>query len=451
MKIQFLGAAETVTGSRFLLTTQDHKVLIDCGLFQGYKELRLKNWEPFPVPPGSLDAVVLTHAHIDHSGYLPLLVRQGFRGPIYATSATRDLAEILLRDSGRIQEEDARLANKYGFSKHKPALPLYTEEDAIETLKQFRDIGFGKEHALGDELSFHASRAGHILGSAILSFHYHRETIVFSGDLGRPYDPIIKPPATIDTADYLILESTYGDRLHSEENTEEKLGKIIRETAAKGGNVIIPSFAVGRTQTILYLLYQLKEKNQIPNLPIFLDSPMAQNATDILKHHLSEHKLSPSLCADVCKIAHYIRSTDESKKLQEKAYPMIIIAASGMVEGGRILHHIKRYGPEHHHTIVFTGFQAPMTRGDRILRGSREVKIHGKMVPMRARIEMLENLSCHADYAEMLKWLEGFSKMPRTVFLTHGELSASQPFKKRIEERFGWNVVIPKFNDSFDL
>lgn len=451
MKLRFLGAAGTVTGSKTIIETQDRTILVDCGLFQGYKELRERNWTGLPYSIEKIDAVVLSHAHIDHSGYLPILTRDGFKGKIYATHATRDLCEILLRDCGRIQEEDARRANRYGYTRHKPALPLYTEKDAVDCLKQFAPLAFGVDTPLSPTLNVHASRAGHILGSAILTFRTPEETLVFTGDLGRAKNPIMRPPAQIQIADDLVLESTYGNRLHPSENDEEKLGAIIRKTAKRGGVVLIPAFAVGRTQVALYLIHQLKAKNQIPDLPVYLDSPMAQDATDIMSHHQKEHSLSPELCKKVCSVAEYVQSPQDSKELHKRHYPMIIISASGMAEGGRILHHLKKYAPDHHNAIVFVGFQAPMTRGDRILSGAREVKIHGDMIPVRANVELLETLSSHADSQEILDWLKGFVKPPRQVFLNHGEPDAARALKEKIEEKFGWRVIIPHYLDLFDL
>jgi metallo-beta-lactamase family protein len=451
MKLKFIGAAETVTGSKFLLESNNNRTLIDCGLFQGYKKHRLRNWEPFPVPPSSIHSVVLTHAHLDHTGYLPILVREGFKGPIYATAATRDLCEILLRDAARIQEEDARRANKYGYSVHKPALPLYTEKEAIDAMLQFKTFGFGVDIPIGKDLVVHASRAGHILGSAILTFRSPEASIVFTGDLGRPYDPIMMHPATIHSGEYLVLESTYGNRLHPKLSAEDELGAIIRDTASKGGTVVIPSFAVGRSQTILYILYQLKKQGKIPSLPIYLDSPMAQDATMIMQQHSSEHRLSKELSSKVCSIAEYVRTTEDSKRLHKNKLPSIIISASGMAEGGRVLHHISHFGPDHHNAIVFAGFQAPMTRGERIISGAKEVKIHGSLVPIRARVENLESLSSHADADELLKWLGGFSSSPRKVFLVHGEEASLNGLKQRIEDQLGWNVAIPYYLEEVEL
>lgn len=451
MKIQFLGAAKTVTGSKYLLTLASQKILVDCGLFQGEKALRLRNWAPFPVQVRGIHAVVLTHAHIDHSGYLPLLVRQGFRGPIYATAATRDLCEILLRDCGRIQEEDARRSNKYGYTKHHPALPLYTEEEAIATMEQFKEFEFGKDYSLGDDLVFHASHAGHILGSAILTFRSDGETIVFSGDLGRPKNPVMKEPAKIQMADYLVLESTYGNRLHPQEDPTEVLGEIIRSTAKKGGTVIIPAFAVGRSQMVLYLLHRLKQAKAIPDLPIYVDSPLAADATKIMQKHSAEHRLSKELCREVCHEATYVRTQEESKALHTTPYPKIIISASGMAEGGRVLHHLKFYGPDGKNTLVFVGFQAASTRGEKILSGASQVKIQGEMVPIHARVEMLDGLSSHADSQEIISWLRNFVKPPRTIFLTHGDLLASEALKEKIEQELGWHVVIPNDMEEIGL
>lgn len=448
MKLTFLGATQTVTGSKYLIESAQRKILVDCGLFQGYKALRLKNWSPLPVQPKDIDAVILTHAHIDHSGYLPLLVKNGFTGYIYTTQATFDLCSILLPDSGHIHEEDAKKANLYGYSKHHPALPLYTKEDAERSLCQFKTIQFSKSFDLFDTFEITLRRAGHILGAAMAQIETEKTKCLFTGDLGRPLDPVMNPPDLVQDTDYLILESTYGDRLHDQSDPKDRLGSIIRETAKRGGSILIPAFAVGRSQAVLYYLQKLKEEGQIPNLPIYLDSPMAIDATKILQKHLGEHKLSYEQCEKTCHIAKYINTVEESKQIDQETMPKIIISASGMMTGGRILHHIKAYAPHSKHTILINGFQAGGTRGDRLLKGERVLKIHGKMVPINAHIEYLTNTSAHADYEEILQWLEGLKRFPRKVFITHGEHQASLSLKSKIESRFGWMCELPAYLDE---
>lgn len=448
MQITFLGATETVTGSKYFIEHADKKILIDCGLFQGYKKLRLRNWDKLAVDPARIDAVILTHAHIDHSGYIPLLVKSGFKGKIYCTEPTYALCEILLPDSGFLHEEDARRANKYGYSKHKPALPLYTEKEARHSLKYFQPIDFGKPCYIGDELSFTMSRSGHILGSAFIILSNGQETVTFSGDLGRPNDPIMKAPAILHHTDYLLIESTYGDKLHEKNDPAEQLGNIIKKTAARGGAVLIPAFAIGRAQTILYYIYQLKQAGAIPNIPVFLDSPMAINATNLLHNFKKEHRLSDNLCANVCDVAIYTRTIEDSKKIYYSAMPKIIISASGMITGGRILYHMKNYMGSHKNTILLTGFQAGGTRGDRIVKGEKQIKIHGEMHPLRAHVASLSNISAHADYEEILAWLANFKRAPKKVFITHGEPDAVKALKARIEQHFNWNVMIPKYLHS---
>lgn len=451
MQLSFFGATKTVTGSKYLLKLDSKNVLIDCGLFQGYKELRLRNWDRLPIDPRKIDAVVLTHAHIDHSGYLPLLVRNGFKGPIYTSKGTKDLCSILLPDSGRIQEEDAFFAKKHGFSKHKDVKPLYTEQDAIHALKQFITVDFHKENNLFKHSHFTLLHAGHILGASIVKIDHKNTSIVFSGDVGRPFDPLMREPDAVPYADYLVLESTYGDRMHDKESPELKLKKIITETAKRGGKILIPAFAVGRAQAILYYLYQLKKRNEIPNIPIFLDSPMAIDATKLLCNHLEEHRLDKRTCLDVCSIAEYINTPEESKKIDNYSMPMVIISASGMATGGRVLHHLKALGPEERNTILFTGYQAGGTRGDRIVKGEKEVKIHGQRVPINAQVEMIDTLSAHADYQEILSWLENLKTAPKKIFITHGELEAALALKSKIEEKFQWNCLIPDFLQRVDL
>lgn len=451
MKITFLGATETVTGSKYLIEENSIKVLIDCGLFQGYKELRLRNWDVFPLAPASIEAVILTHAHIDHSGYIPLLVKKGFRGKIYCSKATYDLCSLLLPDSGHLQEEDAERANRHGYSKHHPAMPLYTEDDAKTSLKYFHPVDFGKTYFLKEDLHFRLSRSCHILGSAFITLSNGSKDIVFSGDLGRPHDPIMCSPTKIDDATYIVIESTYGDRLHDTQDPAKKLGEIIRKTVTQGGSIIIPSFAVGRAQSILYYLHKLKEAKAIPDIPIFLDSPMAVNTTQLLCKYKNEHRLPDTLCSEVSHIATYINSVEASKQLDQSVMPSIIISASGMATGGRVLHHLKHYVTDPKNTILFTGFQAGGTRGDRLLKGEKVIKIHGELVPVRAKIEALHNLSAHADYEEILSWLSNFQKPPQKIFITHGEHYSAASLKAKIEERFGWTVYVPSYGYSEEL
>lgn len=451
MKLTFMGATGTVTGSRYLLEDGTKKILIDCGLFQGLKELRQRNWETFPVNPAEIDAVLLTHAHIDHSGYLPLLIKNGFKGPIYCTPATFDLCGILLPDCGRIQEGDAERANRYGYTRHKPALPLYTEEDAYAALEQFKTIGFEQEKALSEFLTCRFSRAGHILGASCIKISDGQTSIVFSGDLGRPHDPIMKAPVQIQEADYLVLESTYGDRLHEDINPMDKLAEIINRTMKRSGVIIIPAFAVGRAQLILYYVHELIRQKKIPPAPVYLDSPMAIDATRIWQQHVDEHRLDTKKCSEVCRTAEYVRTVDQSKMLDNGNMPAIIISASGMATGGRVLHHIAHYIGDNRNTILFAGYQAAGTRGARLVHGEKEIKIHGHLYPVRAEIDNLDMLSAHADYSEILGWLRGFTDSPRKVFLTHGEPEAASSFKFKIEEHLGWDVEIPEHLQTVEL
>lgn len=451
MKITFLGATQTVTGSKFLLEIENKKLLIDCGLFQGYKQLRLKNWAPLPINPHSIDAVILTHAHIDHSGYLPLLVKNGFSGPVYATGGTEDLCAILLPDSGHLQEEDARFANKFGFSKHHPALPLYTEADGRRAIKHFNRMVFNKTYRLFNSCDVQFHRAGHILGSSLVKITHEDTSIVFTGDIGRLNDTVMKPPQIIQSTDYLVIESTYGNRAHSDVSPQEQLAKVINQTAKRGGTILIPAFAVGRAQSLLYYIAQLKKENKIPNLPVFLDSPMAQDATDLLKHHLDELKISADQCKQLRQSATYINTREESKRIDNYRMPIIIISASGMATGGRVLHHLKAFAPEERNTILFTGFQAAGTRGARMVNGEKEIKIHGQMIPVRAQIELMSNTSAHADYNDILSWLENFNKPTRKVFIVHGEPEAAEALKEKIIEKFGWKCEVPDYLMQGDL
>lgn len=445
MKLTFLGATDTVTGSKYLLENFDKKVLIDCGLFQGYKKLRERNWQKLPIIPSKLDAVFLTHAHIDHSGYIPLLVKNGFRKKIYATQATFELCKVLLPDSGYLHEEEANRANKYGYARHKPCLPLYTKKDAIKSLDFFKVCKLGEPIWLSDDFCFTYSRAGHILGASMIYVKNDSTSILFSGDLGRLKDPIMPPPANIQQADYLVVESTYGNRKHENIPVENKLKDIILKTIKRGGSIIIPAFAVGRAQTILYYLHKLIINDDIPKIPIYVDSPMSEAATEIFEKLSKEHKLSTRHAEEICKIAKYIQTQEESKALNGIGYPSIIISASGMISGGRVLHHIKNLAPDSRNTILFTGFQAGGTRGSKILSGIKEVKIHNNYVPIKAEVQYLSNLSAHADSNEILTWLENFKNPPRKVYITHGEPDSSDSLRIKIKEKFGWNCIVPDY------
>lgn len=451
MKLTFLGAAGTVTGSKYLLEIENKKILIDCGLFQGIRELRRRNWRPLPFKPENLDFVILTHAHIDHSGYLPLLVKNGFKGPIYSTQATAELCSILLPDSGYLQEEEAKRANKYGYTRHHPARPLYTRDEALQTLKQFKTIDYNTTHKLLHDSEFIWHRAGHILGSAFIQIKHQNKTISFSGDLGRLDDVIMKPKALLKHTDYLILESTYGNRLHDKSNPADAIETLVNNTINRGGTILIPAFSVGRSQHMLYYIQQLKQKKLIPDVPVFLDSPMAIDATQALLHNQHEHRLTPEQCKAVCQVAQYVKTPEESMDLVENPHPKIIISASGMLTGGRILHHLKHIAPDPKNSLLLTGFQAPGTRGERLLNQEKSIKLHGIFVPIKAEVVTLSNLSAHADYEEILSWLKHLEQPPKTIFLTHGTPQSAGALKEHIESQLGWHCVIPAYSDHVKL
>jgi len=449
--LTFLGAVGTVTGSKYLLDTGNARILIDCGLFQGFKQLRLRNWAPFPVPPESIDEVLLTHAHLDHSGYLPLLVRNGFRGPIRCTDATYALSGLLLTDSGYLQERDADFANRHGFSKHKPALPLYTEADAEAALARFRTVPFHKSIPIAGGLKARFLYAGHILGAAMIELTEGANRIVFSGDLGRPNDICMLDPEEIESADYLILESTYGDRKHEKRDAEDALAEAIGRTAARGGTVVIPAFAVGRTQVLLFHLHRLKRARRIPDLPIYFDSPMAIDATEIFDRHAPDHRIEPAEARAAFAGARYVRTIEESKALDTNHTPKVIVSASGMATGGRVLHHLEAFASDPRNLILFAGFQAGGTRGAAMTAGAETIKVHGRYIPIRAMVENLHMLSAHADADEILAWLHRFRTAPKMTFITHGEPAAADALRHRIAEELGWACTVPAYRDQADL
>jgi len=456
MELTFLGATGTVTGSKYLLSCDTDagtkRILIDCGLFQGLKQLRLKNWAKLPINPKDVDVVVLTHAHIDHTGYLPLFVKNGFSGNVYCTDATRDLCDILLPDSAHLQEEEADYANRRGFSKHNPALPLYTKEDADNALELLVAVDFEQQVDLGDGLTLTFTPNGHILGSAFVRIQNKKMSVVFSGDIGRPNDILMKPPARLKQADYLVLESTYGNRLHEQDDPQVKLASVINKTVKRKGVVLIPVFAVGRAQELLYYIHLLKSTGAISkDIPVYLNSPMAVDATAIFSHHSGEHRLSPEQCSALNRTAHMVNSVEQSKRLNETKGPMIILSASGMASGGRVVHHLKAFAPKPNNTILFVGFQAAGTRGAAMLDGAESIKIHGEYVPVRADVELISNLSAHADYSEIIEWLGGIETAPKMTFITHGEPVAADAMRLHIEEQLHWAVEVPEYLEKVTL
>ncbi len=451
MQLTFLGATGTVTGSKYLLQVGDKKILVDCGLFQGYKQLRLRNWAALPLMPEKIDAVILTHAHLDHSGYLPLLIKNGFKGKIYCSEATRDLCAILLPDSGHLQEEEAAFANRHGFSKHKPAQPLYTRQDAERALTQFQAVEFERDFPLLGDATLHLRPAGHLLGASLVQIQQNKLKLLFTGDLGRPNDPIMVAPDEVARTDYLIVESTYGNRLHDPADPKEKLAAVINRTIKRQGVIVVPAFAVGRAQTLMYLIHLLKAAGTISDIPVYLNSPMAVNATAVYRRYRSEHQLSPEQCEAMCASAKIINTVEESKQLNQLHGPMIIISASGMATGGRVLHHLKTFAPDPRNTILFVGFQAGGTRGAEMLRGVEAIKIHGKYVSVRAEVASIDNLSAHADYSEILNWLKHFAAPPRHTFITHGEPDAADALRRHIEENLGWHTSVPEYQETVSL
>ena len=461
--LSFFGATGTVTGSRFLLEHEGFRLLVDCGLFQGLKELRLRNWEAPPFDPALLDLVVLTHAHLDHSGWLPRLVDLGYRKTVVATGATCDLCGILLPDSGHLQEEDARFANRRGHSRHRPALPLYTEEDARNALGHLRPVPFGRALALREDIELRFHPAGHIAGAAFVEVRLRlrdgrRKVILFSGDLGRPNQPIDPDPTPLPACDVLLVESTYGDRDHPREDPRDRLAEIVRRTVEGGGTLLIPAFAVGRTTTLLYLLRELMREQRLPaDIPIHVDSPMAIHAIRTLMRnsdaHDDEMRLAVARGDDPLGLEHVnlVARVEDSKTLNDLRYPAIIISASGMATGGRILHHLAYRLGDHRTTVLFVGYQAAGTRGRALQDGAQRIKIHGKEIEVRAKIETLDGLSAHADRSELVDWLTATGEVPRSIFLVHGEPHARTALAARIHERTSVRPHLPSYLERVEL
>ena len=452
MKLTFLGAVDGVTGSRHLVDTGERQILLDCGLFQGFKQQRERNWV-WPEALRGLDAVVLSHAHLDHSGYLPALVKHGFRGPIHASPATCDLAEVLLLDSAHLQEEDARRANRYGYSKHAKALPLYTKADARRAIAQFVPLPPGRELKIGTS-RIHLVPVGHLLGACAVRLEHHGTRVLFSGDVGRSQDLLMPPPQPPESADVLLVESTYGNRDHAAEDSAERLAAIVRETAGRGGSVVMPAFAVGRAQALLLVLQRLRAAGAIPRgLPIFLDSPMAAEATALYRKHAKLLRVNPREMAGLLEGVRIVADASASMRLSASRVPRIIISASGMATGGRVLHHLKALAPDERHAIVFAGFQVGGSRGARLVAGEREVKIHGEYVPVRASVHSLLGFSGHADRGELLQWLRGMrGTAPARTFVVHGEAEAADAMRQAIERELGWREVrVPQFGETVAL
>jgi metallo-beta-lactamase family protein len=449
--LQFLGATGTVTGSRYLIESGGQRLLIDCGLFQGYKQLRDRNRLKFPVPPESIDTVLLTHAHLDHSGYLPAFVRDGFRGRVLCTQASGELCALLLPDSAYLAEEEAEYARKKGYSKHTNPAPIYTLEDAEAALERMDGCAFETDIALGAGNSMRFLPAGHILGAAQIRLNLGGRIVHFSGDLGRAHDPLMRPPKPLIDADVVVCESTYGDRVHPRITPEAELAPIIRRVAARGGVMVFPAFAIGRAQGLLLLIARLRERGEIPDIPVFLNSPMAIEATKIYQRHRDEHLISESECQAMYAIATMVRSVEESKALNRRAGPMIIISASGMLTGGRVLHHLEAFGGNANNAIVLTGYQAGGTRGAALVRGADSLRMYGRDVPIRAEVCVLETLSGHADSDEILAWMAGATRAPEHSYITHGEPDAADALRVRIKRELSWQARVPEHLETVEI
>ena len=449
--ITFHGATGTVTGSRSLVESGSSRVLVDCGLFQGPKAVRSRNWDAPGFDPKTLDAVVLTHAHIDHSGYLPRLRKLGFLGPIYCTPGTRDLLAIMLPDAGYLQEEDARRANRHGYTKHQPAVPLYTFEEANRCLGQLVARPFHEEFEAAPGVTVRFTRAGHILGSACIELRAGGTSVAFTGDVGRPGDPVMRAPEPLPRTDYLVTESTYGDRVHPTGDVESEVERAINDAVERGGAILVPAFAVGRSQHLMHLVTTLREAGRIPQLAVFLDSPMAIKATGVFYNHAEDHRLDEAQCRRMFATVEYARTPEQSKAIDHREGTLLVISASGMATGGRVLHHLAHMLPDTRNTVLFVGFQAPGTRGQALVDGADEVKIHGRYVPVRAHIQQLQGLSAHADYRELTTWFQESGVNPVRTFVTHGEPAAADALRRRLDDVLGWTVTVAEGAKAYPL
>lgn len=449
--VHFLGAAGTVTGSKYLVDTGDYQLMIDCGLFQGLKKLRALNWIYPTVQIENIDAIILTHGHMDHSGYIPRMIKGGYKGPVYGTSPTLDIAEIILKDSAKIQEEEADRANRKGYTKHDPAKPLYTVKDAEKSIEHFSILAEGEWIELFPGIRIRLNYVGHIIGATFIELEIRGKVLVFSGDIGREEDLLMFPPKKPVTADYLFLESTYGDRLHAEKDPMEELREVITKTLRKAGTLIIPSFAVERTQTLMYLLWKLRQESKIPGVPMIMDSPMGANVLKVFKTNMDWHKLPMNECIDMCNMFTIVDDFEQTIKIIEDKNPKIVIAGSGMVSGGRVLSYLQKYLSMPETSVLLTGFQAEGTRGRALLRGTHELKIYGKYYPVKAEIFSMESLSAHADQGELVRWVNQLERAPKKVFVTHGEPAASESLRIKMESEYGWSVYQPELYEIIKL
>lgn len=451
VKIHFLGAAGTVTGSKFYIETPQKNILIDCGMFQGVKELRELNWQDLPVDASAIDTILLTHGHLDHTGYLPRLVKQGFTGDIIATAPTLAITEIILKDSAKIHEEEAERANKEGYSKHHPALPFYTKKEAEKTIQYFKSQDKDNWVSLSKDIQFRFRYNGHIIGATFIELNIYGKILVFSGDIGRAKDVLLYPPQKPDWADFLFIESTYGNKLHPEEDVEEKLIALIKEALYNKGTLIIPSFAVERLQTLMYILWKLYQKNKIPNIPVYVDSPMGNNVLSVFESFSDWHKIPQKEYYAICDHIHIVTSYKETWEVIDKPHPKIVIAGSGMVTGGRVLTYLKQCIDSINTSILLVGYQAEGTRGRQLQEGAHEIKLFGKYYPVKAKIHQIESLSAHADQQELLDWMGAIKNIPEKVFLVHGEATAADALRVKIQDTYRWKVKIPKLHEIIEI